>query len=81
MNIFKKALRIVITTGSATVMGNIASEATKDSNALIRTCANVASWAIGAYVGDKAADYIDDSIDEIESKVKALRLTSGGEKD
>lgn len=71
LDIIKKGLGFVVSIGAGAVVSNIAKEAVKDENRVIRMAATVAASVVGGMVGDKAAEYLGEQLDTINDTVIA----------
>jgi uncharacterized membrane protein YqgA involved in biofilm formation len=77
LELFKKALHFVVTIGSSTIVNGIAVQATKNSSTVEKVVAQVAGMAIGGLIGEAAAEYMDEQIDNISDGVKKLGIGDG----
>lgn len=80
MNDFiKKAVRLIVQIGSEILVAGLAASVTSDDNKLEKATAAVAGLAIGGWIGEKAADYSEQTVDKIADCIG--RLGEGKEAD
>ena len=69
----------VIPLGAEVISSSITAWAVRDCGRGMKLAAGVSSLAIGWWIGDKAADYFDDEIDNLKEKWEKFKLGGNDE--
>ena len=78
LTIIKAVSEIACLVGSEVIVGSIVKTAAKPStNKVLNTCSKIATVCVAGVLGEAAAKYADESIDEIAGAMKKLTDKAG----
>lgn len=75
----KMLAEFVIPIGTETIVAGITSNAVKNEGGLVKIAAGISSLVIGWWIGDKAVDYLDEQLDEMQAKWEEYKLKGADE--